>query len=149
MANRTVKEVFESIKKKKNLKSKVTRIFKLNHAADEEQTDYWVSAPYSLDVFEAICAHIQFECEKIEMTYGMSQDEVIEILEKFYDCKKIERPTSGTYYNVDLYYSREMFCGSDTNLEEIELLQRVGMDTCFKKYVGEFYGLHPEWRPKG
>ncbi|MNL07823.1 hypothetical protein D3C87_1285160 [compost metagenome] len=148
MANKTIKEVFESIKKKKDLKSKVVKVFKLNHAADEQETDYWVSAPYTLDVFEAICAHIEFECEKIEMSYDLGQDEIIEILEKFYDCKKIKRPTSGTYYNVDLYYSREMFCGSDTNLEEIELLQREGMDTYFKKYIEDFYQSHPEWRPK-
>ncbi|MGG1652285.1 hypothetical protein ABHN03_04065 [Paenibacillus sp. NRS-1775] len=148
MANKTIKEVFESIKKKKKLQSKITRIFKLNHAADESETDCWVSAPYTLDVFEAICAYIQFECEKIEMSYDMSQDEVIEILEKFYGCKKNERPTSGSYFNVDLYYSRELFCGSKTNLEEIELLQREGMESYFKKYIEEFYCLHPEWRPK-
>ncbi|MEC4565489.1 hypothetical protein L8C07_05985 [Paenibacillus sp. CMAA1739] len=148
MANQTIKEIFESIKKKKNLQSKTTRIFKLNHAADENETDYWVSAPYTLDVFEAICAHIQFECEKMEVSYDMSQDEIIEILENFYGCKKIERPKIGSYFNVDLYYSREMFCGSNTNLEEIKTIQRIGMDDYFKKYVEEFYRLYPKWRPK-
>ncbi|KZE65035.1 hypothetical protein AV545_03695 [Paenibacillus jamilae] len=148
MVNQTIKKVFESIKKKKNLQSKTTRIFKLNHAADENETDYWVSAPYTLEVFEAICAHIQFECEKIEMSYGMSQDEVIEILEKFYECEKIERPKSGSYFNVDLNYSREMFCGSNTNLEEIKTIQREGMEEYFKKYILEFYDMHPNWRPK-
>lgn len=105
-------------------------------------------APYTLDVFEVICAHIQFECEKIEVSYDMSQDEIIEILENFYGCKKIERPKSGSYFNVDLYYSREMFCGSNTNLEEIKTIQRIGMDDYFNKYVEEFYRLNPKWRPK-
>ncbi|MBU7316029.1 hypothetical protein [Paenibacillus oleatilyticus] len=105
----------------------------LTHTHDHEPRRYYIEAPYTPDIFEAICAYIQFECAEIEDTYSMDQTDVIEILEKFYECKSVKRTKAN---QVDLYLNWEYFCGSQ--LQIVECLKRDGMNEYFQKYIDEY-----------
>ncbi|GMX64535.1 hypothetical protein Elgi_38040 [Paenibacillus elgii] len=105
----------------------------LTHTYDEKPRRFYVEAPYKSDVFEAICAYIQYECSELEETYSMDQTDVIEILDIFYGCKKSKRAIS---YQVDLYLNWEYFCGSQ--LQTVECLKREGMNEYFQKYIDEY-----------
>lgn len=106
----------------------------LTHTYDEKVRRYYVEAPYMPDVFEAICAYIQFECSEIEETFSMDQTDVIEVLEKFYGCNKIKRTRAN---QVDLYLNWEWFCGSD--IQSVECLKRDGMNVYFDRFIQDFY----------
>jgi hypothetical protein len=108
----------------------------LTHYYDEKLRRFYVEAPYDFDTFQAICAYIQYELSELDMTYSMDQTEVIEILETFYDCKKVKRTRAS---QVDLYYNWEYFCG--VGLQEVECLKRDGMDVLLQKYVDEFHAI--------
>lgn len=105
----------------------------LTHTYDHEPRRFYIDAPYMPDIFEAICAYIQFECAEIEDTYSMDQTDVIDILEKFYGCKSIKRTKAN---QVDLYLNWEYFCGSQ--LQTVECLKREGMNEYFQKYIDEY-----------
>lgn len=125
-------------------KSESNHVYCLTHTYDENPRRFYVETPYNADEFEAICAYIQFECSEIEQSYSMDQAEVIEILEEFYDCKKIKRVKAT---EVDLYENWEYFCGSD--IQSVDCLKRERMEDYFNKYIEEFYKRHPEWKPTG
>lgn len=139
------KEIVSKLKEVDQLpKSIFTHVYCLTHTYNETNRRSYVESPYDTDEFEAICAYIQFECSEIEQSYSIDQEEVIEILEKFYDCKKIKRTRAA---QVDLYLNWEYFCGSD--VQSVDCLKRIGMDEYFNKYVAEFYEQYPEWKPTG
>lgn len=124
-------------------KSAMTHDYCLTHTYDEENRKFYVESPYDSEEFEAICAYIQFECSEVEESYAIDQTEVIEILEKFYDCKQSQQSTAA---EIDLYENWEYFCGSD--VQSVECLKRDGMNDYFKKYVENFYEANPKWRPE-
>jgi hypothetical protein len=107
-----------------------------------------VSAPYTLDTFDVIVAFIQYECSEIEESFGMDQENVIKVLEKFYGCKELETPNRTSYYEVDLYENWEMFCGTADQIQSLELLKREGLKELLMEFVEAFYQSKPEWRPK-
>lgn len=138
------KDIVNHLRELKELpKSESIHCYCLTHTYDEKKRRFYVEAPYDTEEFEAICAYIQFECSEIEESFSMDQTDIIEILENFYDCKKIKR-TRAT--QVDLYLNWEYFCGS--GVQSVDCLKRTGMDEYFKKFIEKFYETHPEWRPK-
>lgn len=145
---KTAKEVVELISKKKKLKSTKERTYCLTHIYDEKPRNFWVLAPYSLEVFETICAYIQYECSDIEQSYGMSQEDIVKALEQLYECKAIETPRAGRYYKVDLYENWEIYCGQAGEVQKIETLKREGLRDLLEEFVESFYLEKPEWRPK-
>lgn len=148
---RSSKEVVTSMKQWSELKKdNQSELYCLTHTYDNDQNRrVYVKAPYDYETFNAICAYIQFECGEIEPSYSMDQIEIIELLEKFYDC--IANPSAdlremAEAKEVDLYCNWEYHCGSD--VQAIYYLRREGMENYFKKYIEEFYEKYPEWRPK-
>ncbi|MCM3273978.1 hypothetical protein [Paenibacillus elgii] len=135
-----VKRLVEKLQELNELpKSSNPIVYCLTHTYDLRPKRFYVEAPYSHDVFEAICAYIQFECSEMEETYSMDQTDVIEILEKFYECKKVKRAKA---IKVDLYYNWECFCGS--GLQSVECLKRSGMNEFFNKFIKEFYKIREQ-----
>jgi len=139
------KDIVEYLKQHSTIpKSLNMHSYCLTHTYDPKRTRRYVTAPYEPLVFEAICAYIQFESSEIEEAYSISQEDVIEILEKFYGCQKIKRTRA---HQVDLYLNWEYFCASGA--QEVDCLKREGMDVYFKKNIESFYQTKPEWRPAG
>ncbi|QNR65402.1 hypothetical protein IAQ67_16030 [Paenibacillus peoriae] len=115
-------------------------VYYLSHTYNNDPNrKVYFKAPYDLDTINAVCAYIQFECSEIEMSYSMDESEVIEILEKFYDCSSTFSADNGdvkTAQNINLYINWETHCGS--NVQTVNSLKRKGMDKYFIRYVDSF-----------
>ncbi|WP_342423098.1 hypothetical protein [Paenibacillus sp. FSL E2-0178] len=146
--SKTSVQIVEKVSKKKKLETSKNHLYCLTHTYDNEPRKYWVSAPYTLDTFDVIVAFIQYECSEIEESFGMDQEDVIKVLERFYGCKELETPDRISYYEVDLYENWEMFCGTADQIQSIELLKREGLNEVLAEFVEVFYQSKPEWRPK-
>ncbi|WP_339193836.1 hypothetical protein MKY95_18920 [Paenibacillus sp. FSL P4-0176] len=146
--SKTREEIVQLVTKKKNLTQKKINIYCLTHTHDTEPREYWVKAPYSVNVFNTLVAYIQFELSDIEQSYGMDQEDLIKILEQFYDCKQTEKPDRGTYFEIDLYYNWEYFCSAYDDVQKIESMRRLGLKEALADIVERFYQTRPEWRPK-
>ncbi|OMD76848.1 hypothetical protein [Paenibacillus odorifer] len=131
-------------------KTRTSQLYALTHTYDTElNRKLYIKAPYDYEIFNAICAYIQFECSELESSYGMDQTDVIEVLEAFYNCSSsfsIEKKKMKKAKIVDLYINWEQHCGS--GIQEVEVLKRDGMNAYFEKFIEGFYQIHPEWRPK-
>lgn len=124
------------------LKTELTKIdenkvYYLTHTYNHDPNrKLYFLAPYDLETLNAICAYIQFECSKLDMSYAMDEREVIEILEKFYDCRSSFSADKGEVkkaQGIDLYINWETHCGS--NVQSVNSLQRNGMEKYFKRYI--------------
>ncbi|MDR6779495.1 hypothetical protein J2W98_003775 [Paenibacillus peoriae] len=143
---KTAKQVVEVVEKKKNLKSSRVNVFGLTHTYDVEPRIVYVEAPYSVETFEVICAYIQYECAEIEQSFSMDQEDVIKVLEQFYECKAIKKQINA-HYGVDLYENWEIYCGLADRVQSVKLLKRNGLTELLNKFVEGFYQAKPEWRP--
>ncbi|WP_063562920.1 hypothetical protein [Paenibacillus sp. O199] len=143
----TAKQVVEMVMGKLKLKDDKLKLYYLTHTYDEKQSRVWVKAPYDQETFEVICAHIQYECFEIEESYGMSQEDVLKVLENLYEC-------SGTFSStkdekrkaieVDLYQNWEIYCGLANDIQDIELLKRAEMNETLKDIVKQFCNSQSE-----
>ena len=144
---KSAKEVLESVSKKKKLKSTRINTFELTHTYDIDKSKrYWVEAPYTLETFEIICAYIQYECALLDEQYSIANDEVIQILEKFYDCKEIKTPV-GNYREIDLHENWEIYCSILDKIKGIDIVRRDGIEDILNPILEEWYKDNPEWRP--
>lgn len=113
------------------------KIYYLTHTYNHDPNrKLYFLAPYDLETLNAICAFIQFECSELDMSYTMDEREVIEILERFYDCRSSFSADKGDVkkaQGIDLYINWETHCGS--NVQSVSSLQRNGMDKYFKRYI--------------
>jgi hypothetical protein len=104
------------------------------HAADDKVTKHFVSAPYDAIVLFAICAYVQFELHELDDTYGLCQDEMVDILVKLYDCQASPKRLVKAE-KIDLYYAWEAFCGQCDVLQNIESLKRDGLRALLQTYI--------------
>lgn len=143
-------EVVEYAKNKEDLKSDKCYIYYLTHTYDEKSRKIWVKAPYEQEIFEVICAYIQYECAEIEESFSMDQKDVLEVLEKHYGCTgnfSIAKEDKKKAQEINLYHNWEIYCGKAEDIQNIASLRRDGMKELLAKFVESFYQAKPEWRP--
>lgn len=143
--NKSVKQFVENMKHWSELKTTEYFEYVLTHTYDEEPRRLYVLAPYDYNTFNVICAYIQFEMAEIDESYSIDQTEVIECLERYYNCYKLDE--SKCPLEVNLYINWETHCGSD--IQSIEILRRDEgqMSTYFSEVLDNWYDKSPEWRP--
>lgn len=111
----SIRQIVDHVASLSDLKSNGTELFLLMHEYDDnDDNNILIEAPYSHEVFATIVAYIQFICDEVDHTYGMSQEDVASILCSLYDCKiKLPHAREFYYYSkVELCENWEMFCGS-------------------------------------
>ncbi|PZT57362.1 hypothetical protein [Paenibacillus silvae] len=138
----TAKQVVEMAKDKNELKDDKFNLFYLTHTYDEKQSKVWVKAPYNAETFEVICAYIQYECFELEDGYGMGQEDVLKVLEKFYGCSgtfSVSKEEKKSGIKIDLYENWEIYCGLANDIQNIKTLKREGMNDLLSEFVEEFY----------
>lgn len=72
----------------------------------------------------------------------MDQEDVLEVLEKLYDCTGKFSATKEELEDaveIDLYINWEVYCGCAEDIQSIELLHREGLKELNQKFVEESY----------
>ena len=129
-------ELIEKLKKKKNIKSSKFSFYGLTHTHDhDENRVVYVSAPYSYHTMVALLAFIQFEGCEICQEYDLDQDDIIEVLEKLYDCKKVSALEVKSYQKIDLYLNWELFCGAYDEIRSIDHFKIDGIVEILKPHI--------------
>ncbi len=132
-------EIINKLKKKKNIKFKNLYLFGLTHTYDHDSNRIeFVAAPYSYDTMNILLAHIQHEGAKISQEYSLDQDEIIEVLEKLYGCKRVNTIEDKSYYKIDLYINWEQFCGVMGEIENIEQIKNHGIEEILTPYIDAY-----------
>lgn len=139
------KEFVQSMKDWHDLKqTKGNSLYFLTHTYNvDPNRKLYVAAPYDYETINAIIAYIQFECTELDNTYSMDESEVIEILEKFYECRSSFSAVKEEVKKakaIDLYINWESHCGS--KVQTVEFLERDGMKVMLQEYVDKFNKKH-------
>lgn len=144
-------EMINSIASKTDIKSDKQYVYYLCHTYNHDvNKKVWVKAPYDQETFDILCAYIQFECAEIKESCSMSEEDILNVLEQYYDCTgsfSISRNEKKKAVEVDLYENWEYYCGEAVRIQKIESLKREGLTEQLKQYVESFYVDNPEWRP--
>ncbi|MBG9776126.1 hypothetical protein [Brevibacillus laterosporus] len=134
----TRKQVVEGLKHGVSIYSDKSYKYGLAHTYNlEKRTSYFRSRinPIYMD---ALIALIQFEMsEKVDKCYSMDQEDVINILSKFFGVIKLDKQQKyNRSFVIDLYCNWEMWCGS--RVWEVEQFKKEGMIEELQKIFNDY-----------
>jgi hypothetical protein len=145
------KQVVEYVESLTQLKSDREHIYYLTHTYNlDKNKKVWVKAPYQPEVFEVICAYVQYELAEFDQSISMDEEDLLEVLEKLYDCTgkfSCTKEEKKQAIEIDLYENWEIYCGQIAKrIMNMELLKRDGLNELLSKYAEKFYEQHPEFK---
>lgn len=131
----TLYQIINRISRERTLYGAKTNYFTLIHTHDRY---FKVHLKTKMDkgVLEMLTAYLQFECSSIDEVFGLSEDQMTEILCKYYDCERLV--ACDDTEKIDVHRAWEMWCSQAEKVQSIPAFKREGIHKELKKYVSEY-----------
>ena len=111
--------------------------YRFSHAYDHEPaTPVYLESKVQFHTMEVLVAYLQFECSDIEESFDLGQENLANILVKFFDGKIVTADLlSKSSYEIDLYLNWEEWCSMASIIQEMELFERDGLKDYLRELV--------------
>ncbi|MGP3788446.1 hypothetical protein [Paenibacillus sp. 1A_MP2] len=122
---------------KKKLNSHTLYAYMLTHTYGFEDTICIMNSSIEPQIMEFLIAYIQLQASDIDPHYGMSEDEVMDIVLMLYDNPVEIIEYDPDICEIDLFLNWETWCGYDKEIMDMELFRQDELQSVLRNIVLE------------